>query len=406
MRFFNILLAILFLFLPLYLLSLYRPELPALLKDNMGWLPYAILLTGLFLCVVFYDSREFCLLLVTGLCYWVFQSFIWSKGLPDIEKEYLFNLLSFLFPLNLLFYYLLNERGLLNLYGIKRIGLLVVESLFVAWLVSSNWFLLFNFLNYEIVKTTLTEQTAMQQPVIILWLAVFLVVLIYWLMQGGFLRAIWMLACIALFIAMYSFFNVLFATLYISIAGLIISVGIIINAYNLAYRDELTHLPSRRALKQQLMALGKTYSIAMVDVDHFKKLNDTYGHDVGDDVLKLLASQLNSVEGGGKAFRYGGEEFTVVFSGKDAEHAAEHLEELRTRIASTPFVIRHKKRPRKKPEITRQPDETKELNITVSIGVAEKQDEHDNPQEVIKSADNALYKAKQKGRNQVVICDS
>src|SRR3989304_551147 len=154
-------------------ISLYTLPLSSQLKDNMGWLPYAILLTGLFLCVVFYDSREFCLLLVTGLCYWVFQSFIWSKGLPDIEKEYLFNLLSFLFPLNLLFYYLLNERGLLNLYGIKRIGLLVVESLFVAWLVSSNWFLLFNFLNYEIVKTTLTEQTAMQQPVIILWLAGF-----------------------------------------------------------------------------------------------------------------------------------------------------------------------------------------------------------------------------------------
>lgn len=403
MRFFNGLPAILFLFLPLYLISLYRPELPALLKDNTGWLPYAIFLIGLFLCVVFYNSREFCLLLVTGLCYWVFQSFIWSGSLPDIKKEHLFNLLSTLLPLNLLFYYLLNERGLLNRYGIKRIGLIVVQSLVVVWLVSSNQFLFFNFLSHQLIITTLTEQTAMQQPVIIVWLAVFLAVLIDWLMQGGFMRAIWMLACIALFIAMYSFFNVLFATLYFIIAGLIISLGIIINAYNLAYRDELTHLPSRRALKQQLMALGKTYTIAMVDVDYFKKLNDTYGHDVGDDVLKLLASQLSTVEGGGKAFRYGGEEFTVVFSGKDAGHAVEHLEELRTRIASTPFVIRHKKRPRKKPEKNSQPAETKELNITVSIGVAEKHGEHDNPQEVIKSADNALYQAKQKGRNQVTV---
>jgi len=404
MRFFNCFLAILFLFLPLYLVSLYRPELPPLLKGNIGWLPYAIFLVGLFLCFVFYNSREFCLLLATGLCYWVFQSFIWpTSGLPNIKREYLFNLLSVLLPLNLLFYYLLNERGLLNLYGIKRIGLLVAQSLIVVWLVSSNQFLLYNFLNHQFVTTTLTANTAIQQPAIIVWLAVFLVVLIYWLMQAGFLRAIWMLACIALFIAMYSFFNVLYATLYIIIAGLIISLGIIINAYNLAYRDELTHLPSRRALKQQLMALGKTYSIAMVDVDHFKKLNDTYGHDVGDDVLKLLASLLSTVEGGGKAFRYGGEEFTVVFPGKDTEHAAEHLEELRIRIASTPFVIRHKKRPRKKPEITRHPDETKELNITVSIGVAEKHDEHYNPQEVIKSADNSLYKAKQRGRNQVAI---
>jgi len=112
MRFINGFLAILFLFLPLYLISFYPPELPPLLKDNIGWLPYAIFLIGLFLCFVFYNSREFCLLLVTGLCYWVFQSYIWPiNGLPDIKKEYLFNMLSILLPLNLLFYYLLKNLG-------------------------------------------------------------------------------------------------------------------------------------------------------------------------------------------------------------------------------------------------------------------------------------------------------
>jgi diguanylate cyclase (GGDEF)-like protein len=237
----------------------------------------------------------------------------------------------------------------------------------------------------------------------IVWLIVSLLILIYWLAQGGFMRAIWWLACIALFISMSFVLNILVAAIYISIAALIISIGIIINAYNLAYRDELTQLPSRRALKQQLLALGKTYTIAMVDVDHFKKLNDTYGHDVGDDVLKLLAKLLSEIEGSGKPFRYGGEEFTLVFPGKDIDHAADYLEDLRKRIATTPFVIRHKKRPRKKPEKKKQPDKTTELEITVSIGAAEKQDKHENPQDVIKSADNALYKAKQKGRDQVVI---
>lgn len=403
MRFIKAFPAILFLFVPLYLILFYRPELPPLLKDNIDWLPYAIFLIGLFLCVVFYNSREFCLLLITGFCYWVLETFIWPPGMPDIKKEYLFNLISFLLPLNLLFYYLLNERGLLNRYGIQRIGLLAGQSLVIIWLINSSHYLFSAYLNHQFVITAFTQQTAMQQPAMIVWLIVSLLILIYWLAQGGFMRAIWWLACIALFISMYFVLNILVAAIYISIAALIISIGIIINAYNLAYRDELTQLPSRRALKQQLLALGKTYTIAMVDVDHFKKLNDTYGHDVGDDVLKLLAKLLSEIEGGGKPFRYGGEEFTLVFPGKDIDHAADYLEDLRKRIATTPFVIRHKKRPRKKPEKKKQPDKTTELEITVSIGAAEKQDKHENPQDVIKSADNALYKAKQKGRNQVVI---
>lgn len=394
---------ILLLFAPLYLISHYRPELTPVIKDSIHWLPYAIMLIGLFLCVVFYNSREFCLLLVTGLCYWTFATFIWPPGLPDSKKAYLFNLISVLLPLNLMLYYVLKERGLLNRYGIQRIGLLAAQCLIVVWLFNSGRFLFSAYLNYPFIDTALIQQTAMQQPAMLIWLTAVMIILVSWLKQGGFMQLIWLLAGSALWIAVYSVFDILVAAIYISIAALVITVGIIINAYNLAYRDELTQLPSRRALRQQLLALGKSYTIAMVDVDHFKKLNDTCGHDVGDDVLKLLARQLGEIEGGGKPFRYGGEEFTVVFPGKGVAHAAGYLEDLRKQIASTPFIIRHKKRPRRKPEKTRQPAKTAQLDITVSIGVAEKQEKHKNPQDVIKSADNALYKAKQKGRNQVVI---
>ena len=140
----------------------------------------------------------------------------------------------------------------------------------------------------------------------------------------------------------------------------------------------------------------------MTDVDHFKKLNDTYGHDVGDDVLKMLATYLSQVEGGGKAYRYGGEEFTIVFPGKDAKNAAVYLEALRTTIDSTPFIIRHKKRPRKKPENNSTVSGSKSLNVTVSIGVASKTNSQ-SPQDVIKAADKALYKAKKNGRNQLIV---
>lgn len=84
----------------------------------------------------------------------------------------------------------------------------------------------------------------------------------------------------------------------------------------MAYQDELTSLPGRRALKEYLLKLGSEYTIAMFDIDHFKKFNDTHGHDVGDQVLRMVASKLATVSGRGKSFRYGGEEFTLVFSEK------------------------------------------------------------------------------------------
>lgn len=82
-------------------------------------------------------------------------------------------------------------------------------------------------------------------------------------------------------------------------------------AYQMAFRDELTGLPGRRALNERMQRLGRNYVIAMTDVDHFKKFNDTHGHDVGDQVLRLVASRLSKVTGGGRAHRYGGEEFAL-----------------------------------------------------------------------------------------------
>ena len=77
-----------------------------------------------------------------------------------------------------------------------------------------------------------------------------------------------------------------------------IVAAVVHEAYQMAYRDELTGLPGRRALNDRLERLGRNYVIAMADVDHFKKFNDTHGHDVGDEVLKLVASQLRKVGGG------------------------------------------------------------------------------------------------------------
>ena len=186
---------------------------------------------------------------------------------------------------------------------------------------------------------------------------------------------------------------------------LMICISIIMNSYDMAYTDELTGLPSRRALNQYMLSLGRKYTIAMMDIDHFKKFNDTHGHDVGDDVLRMVASKIGKVTGGGKAFRYGGEEFTVIFPRKKTHQVEAHLETLRKTIEHYEMVIRSKARPngnhnKKGPDKGDQDNKPKKtLSVTISIGIAERNSEHRSPGDVIKTADEALYRAKKKGRN-------
>jgi diguanylate cyclase (GGDEF)-like protein len=166
--------------------------------------------------------------------------------------------------------------------------------------------------------------------------------------------------------------------------------------------DELTGLPGRRALSEALQALGEQYAVAMVDVDHFKKFNDKFGHKAGDQVLRMVASKLEQVSGGGRAFRYGGEEFTVLFLDKEVEDALPHLEAVRETIESSRFILRGRERRRKKfGKFRRARPPRKRVSITVSIGVATPNSPTKTPEQVIQAADEALYRAKKAGRNKV-----
>jgi diguanylate cyclase (GGDEF)-like protein len=186
------------------------------------------------------------------------------------------------------------------------------------------------------------------------------------------------------------------------VVAFLLVIAIIENSFKMAFNDELTGLPARRAMNEFLLKVGRRYTVAMVDVDHFKKVNDNHGHDVGDQVLRMVATCLRRVTGGGRAYRYGGEEFVVIFPSKEQQKALPHLEMLRETIANASFFVRSKKRPKKKPDAPNSKTAGKtKLKITVSIGVASRDETKTTPEQVIRSADQALYKAKKGGRNQV-----
>ncbi|WP_419901870.1 diguanylate cyclase [Kiloniella sp.] len=98
--------------------------------------------------------------------------------------------------------------------------------------------------------------------------------------------------------------------IFISLASLLLVLGLFQESHRMAFLDELTGIPGRRALLTDMKKLGRRYSLAMVDIDFFKKFNDTHGHDVGDQVLRMVSSRLKQTGGGARAYRYGGEEFT------------------------------------------------------------------------------------------------
>ena len=228
---------------------------------------------------------------------------------------------------------------------------------------------------------------------------------------------LWSLA--AFFLSLHFAGSPRLGTLYSATAACILGAAMIENSYILAYHDELTALPSRRAFNDALLRLQEPYSIAVVDIDHFKQFNDRYGHDTGDQVLQMVASNLARVTGGGRAYRCGGEEFNIVFPGKNTPEVLQHLETLRKTIASSEFRMRAgdrrqmprgpdrrnqkaRRRTSKGKAIREIVDSTpRTLSVTVSIGAASSSKTNSVPEDVIQAADKALYRAKANGRNRV-----
>ena len=171
--------------------------------------------------------------------------------------------------------------------------------------------------------------------------------------------------------------------------SIIIFTLLIRESYRLAFYDELTELPGRRALVEDMAKHGMKYSFAMLDIDFFKKFNDTYGHDTGDDVLKMVATKLSEVSGGGKAYRYGGEEFVILFPSVEVDQAFIHVNLVREIISKSAFRVRNKKG-------------FKKIFVNISVGVVQNSSKDKDPFSAMKRADNALYKAKKAGRNQVI----
>jgi len=360
-------------------------------------LPIAVFLAGAVLSAVFRRSRIFFALLALGLAHAVLA--VVAPRLSPATGRLLGSVVGILLPLNLLAMAFLKERGIISPPGRRRLGAAALQVGAAAALCLPQLAPVAPWIEGPFFPDELSAWSHLGQPAMLCFLLAVatmggLLLRRYSTVESGLLWAL-----LASWIALGLGGNSSRSAVFFAAAGATLLVALLEASYKMAYHDELTQLPSRRALNEAMMKLPEAYTVAMVDVDHFKKFNDTYGHAAGDQALRLVASRLAHIAGGGRAYRYGGEEFAVLFSGKPPDDVTVYLDRMRRIIEQSTFVVRGKDRRKRKNGRSRTVAVKKQTNVTVSIGVASSNGGHLTSAEVLRLADQALYRAKAKGRN-------
>ena len=358
-----------------------------------------------FVCWRFNKYKPAFAVLVLFMSEWILYRY--CRGV-EIDQQLAFlveSSIAVLLPLNLAWLSLGSERGILNIRALGKLLFLAGQPFLVAFLIAEYPAFII-LLGREILPVTFSAWLGLSQTAIAAYIIALLIMIFNLGKNRGAVDTgfVWALIASYFGVAVYSG---LLSTICFAVAGLILAVSVVEAAYSMAYRDDLTGLPGRRALNELLLRMRGKYTVAMLDIDFFKKFNDTYGHEVGDQVLKMVASRISKVSGGGRAFRYGGEEFTVIFAGREADDVIDYLEKLRRSVESGGFILRDSDRPVSVKKGAKGRGAGKQIGagkvgVTISIGVAGKNSSADSPAEVLKKADMALYKAKNGGRNRVV----
>ncbi len=360
-------------------------------------LPYLLAGMALFMCLWLQNSNFFYL-----CCYFLFSILLIaaSDARPDIKANAVLQL-SILTPLNVIWLSFAKERGILGYYGRNKLIIVGAQMLFVFVNTLGRMGLSPN----EIPENA-ARKTGLVIPATVLYILAIGLLATAYVLKRNYHQLVLAVILLSSYISLHFMERMLFVSLFTGAIFLIIIIALFDVSYSMAFYDTLTGILARRAMEQELMRLGGRYAIAMVDIDHFKRFNDTYGHDVGDEVLRMVAAIMERTSGRGKIFRYGGEEFAIIFHGQEYDEVEQRLETVRKAVESRPFVVRTpggeeggKSRSSKTSGKKTVSKAGEVVNITVSIGVAQKTEMLKTPYDVIRRADEALYKSKSNGRN-------
>ena len=365
--------------------------------------PYMILASGILLSLAFTRGRAFFVLLSFAFAYFAFV-FILERDFASFASQTVNAALCVFVPFNIAVFALLRERGALNAPGLRRLSLLLIEVGAIAAIVLSDASEFTDMFYRPIIESASLAGIHIPQLGVLCTAAAVVAAVVCAVRRGSVIDAAFAAAAASFAQACNGLASPGAFIWFCTMAGVIVAFAVVQDSHRMAFYDELTGLPGRRALNERLGSLDSNFTLAMVDIDHFKAFNDTWGHDVGDQVLKLVAARLRRVGGGGMAYRYGGEEFVILFAARRGIGVIRQLETLCKNIAGYKVMLRDSGRRRRATPVRAGPGAPagQWISVTVSIGVAERTDRTEMPERVLEAADKALYRAKAEGRNRVV----
>ena len=375
-------------------------QLPPEIIEKLPYTPYIIFTATIFFGIFFKRHRVTLAATCLSIVYLIIHN---GSVAPELSPEYVaaLTLAEVFLPINLVILAKTQDHQTLSIPALVGSAALLIQVLAGYWLavnytqsLNDGLFFIPDILS-GILPLDISPAVAISYGASALWLTSHI-------SKKGYIFEFAFIGALIASLFAFQASQQTASSLYMLLASLILIWGLVYNSYLIAYIDELTELPGRRAMNEEMAGLRGDYAIAMLDIDHFKKFNDSYGHDVGDQVLRMVASKIAKIRGCGKPFRYGGEEFAIIFHGKDSKAAFPFLSNLRETIDSSKMILRDHNRPSNKPEnVTPRKTAWQEVHITISIGIANNCDELSTPTMVLKAADQALYRSKEKGRNRI-----
>jgi diguanylate cyclase (GGDEF)-like protein len=380
-------------------LGFLRPTgLPAWAQPLIHLLPYGLLIFGLLSCWIFNHSRIGLSLLVLIIGD---QSFLWLP--PHLHtggesSDPVFQLTALLIPLTILLLTLVKHDAILTRTTLLWGLFILLQAMIAGWLAHSYPTMIGTALNSAFLPPTswsYVGQPAMLAVGIALTLQITQALVAQSEIEKGF---VW--AHIAVVVALYSVQMGWEPRPFLALAGLILVMSLMQASYRSAFRDEVTRLPGSRAFEMAVKRLGRRFSLAIVEIDQLKEINNQFGRSVGDQVLTLVAKKIVHASGKGKVFAYDAEHFVLLFPATSPQDTLVSLEQIRKAVEAACFVLQNRKLVRNLRRTGGHTDAASEdLPVTVSIGVCGTDNGAGMLTGIVKTAYQAVHGAKSEGGN-------
>ena len=371
---------------------------------------FTISAISLFLCLWFKQEKPFFLLFLTMFAYLLIDYFSTHQYDNNYYTLVAYPLMCILYPINLCLLTDVKTNDLFLKSFIRKTIILLIEffciyflTYFLPSLLGDRLNLIFQMNVSKILNFSfgLFPSKLIMPPIsFLIFIGYFTICAWRFKKAMDYIHTAFLSVFILTFVSFYFISDSMIPTiLFLSATGCVL-LALLQTSHTMAFLDELTNIPGRRALMNTLRQLeNQNYTFAMIDIDFFKRLNDSYGHEVGDQGLRMISARLTQHVRSGHLFRYGGEEFVLLYPHKRLEEVLDEIEETRELISTSDFLLRPKKRIHLN-TIEKYPYMAS-IKITLSVGVSEKTD-NETGDDVMNIADQALYKAKQTGRNKTV----